>query len=229
MGEIPDTAAPQVEVEVGVMDVVTADPMDELFIDQSNKVIAPHTDQVTKSMEGGGNDAMEVEVKDVSTNGVEEKKGQVEGGEGAEGVEKKVILSEGKTAAEVVRDVEKEEEEEDREFLKHLDAAVHKDLCLVYLVSQQVPPFLLCYLSSSLSLASILLFVFALVLAYPTLYFLSIFPSLPVIPLLLLFSSLPVLPLSPSPSLFLTSHHSLPPLLSFFLSLPHRRSCLLLT
>jgi hypothetical protein len=140
---IPDTAAPQVEVEV--MDVVAADPMDELFIDQSNKAITTHTDQVTKSMEGGGNDAMEVVVKDVVSNGVEDKKGQVEG---AEGVEKMVISSEGKTAEEVVRDVEKEEEEEDREFLKHLDAAVHKDLCLVYLVSQQVPLFLISSLSS---------------------------------------------------------------------------------
>jgi hypothetical protein len=149
LGVIPDTAAPQVEVEIEVMDVVASDPMDELFIDQSSKAITTHTDQVTQSMEGGGNNAMEVEVKDVCIKGVEEKKGQAEGSEGAEGVEKKVISSEGKSAGEVVKDVEKEEEEEDREFLKHLDAAVHKDLCLVYLVSQQVPPFfLVSYLSS---------------------------------------------------------------------------------
>lgn len=162
---IPDTAAPQVEVEVEVMDVVSADPMDELFIDQSNKVITTHTDQLTKSMEGGGNDAMEVEVKDVLSKDEGEKTGQVDG---AEGIEKTVISSEGRTEKEVVKDAEKEEEEEDREFLKHVDAAVHKDLCLVYLVSQQVPPFFLYYLSSSLSLISILLFVFSLVLVYPT-------------------------------------------------------------
>lgn len=146
---IPDTAAPQVEVVVEAMDVVSADPMDELFIDQSNKFITTPTDQETKGVEGSGNNAMEV--KGVSSEDGEGKKGHAEGVEGAEGVEKKVITTEGKSVKEVVeevvKDVEKEEEEEDREFLKHLDATVHNDLCLVYLVSQQVRHFFLPFLS----------------------------------------------------------------------------------
>lgn len=156
-------------VEVEVMNVVTSDPMDELFIDQSSdSVIAAPTQLEMKSTnDSSGIVVMEVEERKEVLSG-DSVEGKVQGscsGEGrVEVVNKEIVTSEvaGKAELELETEVVKEvvkpvikekvkgEDEEDREYFQHLDATVHKDLCLVYLVSQQVSPPLLFLLPFSL-------------------------------------------------------------------------------
>ena len=154
-----------VEIQVQVMDVVTSDPMDELFIDQpSDSVITAPTHVGLKSTNDSDIVVMDVEDRKEAFNaGLAEGKEQgIDSGEGrVEVANKEIVTIEGKGTAEketvkeaeketevvkaVIKEKVKDEDEEDREYFQHLDATVHKDLCLVYLVSQQVPPSLSWY------------------------------------------------------------------------------------
>ena len=137
---IPDTVVSDVAVAVELMDLVTSDPMDELFIDQSNNDVVEVTiNREMKNTEESRNVVMLVEDElNVLNTDVEGTKRQV----GGEGLKMRIVLTDENAEKAAEKNVMKVAEEEEREYFRHLDAAVHRDLCLVYLVSQQVSNFL---------------------------------------------------------------------------------------